>query len=170
MSVSHRRVLMAQNSLAALVLAMLLSANSLAWLLYMFPAEEWLWRLSVPVNRLAAPLTDALAHVTTSDLPVSQILLLAVVIGPWLRPMRQHLLASSIFAHLGLFGSILLLQPVAQALVNPSNLYAGPGALADQGLTSFSAVPVIAVSLLLAAFCGFNHLIYLRGLRAGKDA
>jgi hypothetical protein len=147
--------------LAALIGTALLSANLLAYLLYLNPSSELLWRISLPVNRAAAPLTLAIENITDHGILLSILLLVPILaFAAWSHKSRSWL-GTAICGHVGLAGVAFCIANLADSRLKQTvlagNLWYVDPELLDARLLSFATIFAA-----LAAMCVLNHVMFFR--------
>ena len=153
-----------QCTLAAGVFCVFFLAQSSAYLLYIFPRSEWLWFLSVKLNREAMPILDLF----DAALPLTPLASCAVLAGLCLVPLvfcfRRSWLGISVLGHVAL---VVTLFPVAIALEDWGST-ASYASLAD--IAQLAARHTVTSFWLMGAcmllpLCVLNHVAFFSNLR-----
>jgi hypothetical protein len=139
-------------------------AQSLAYLLYLFPRSEWLWFLSVPLNREARPILELF----DAALPLAPLASCAILAGVCVVPLvfflKRSWLGISVFGHIALFVAFIPVNIAVQSAgrsVSYASLADAAELVARNTITSFW---LLAVAVLLP-LCLLNHVAFFRGVR-----
>ena len=162
---SSTRIDTAENSLAAMVFFFLLAAQSLAYLLYCFPGSELLWALSVPFNRLAAPVLDPLDMLLGPGPLTSLAMLGAVVAVPLLAHLGRNWLGTSVSGHVALAVSVVLTAGAMQR-AQTHQVSASLSPIFDPSAFDMGSTGLIVATAALVVLCGLNHIVFFARARA----
>jgi hypothetical protein len=156
---SSSRVYAVQNSLAAGVFAALLAAEGLAYLLYLHPSTSILWELTILLNRIAGPVLGNI-DVGFGHGPLAAIAVLAAAtLMPLIAWQRRHWLATAVSGHVALaISGFLTFAAVLRA--QTGQLTASLDPLIDPASFDTNALALAAVTVLLIALCGLNHVMF----------
>jgi len=156
---TSRRIDAAENSLAAGVFLFLFSAQLLAYLLYCQPSSELLWALSVPFNRLAAPVLDPLGAWLGLG-PRQSIALLGVIAAiPILAHFGRNWLGTSIAGHVALAVSIVLTAGAMQR-AQTHQVSASLSPVFDPSAFDLGSTGLALATAILVALCAVNHVVF----------
>lgn len=152
-----------QSTLAAGVFSVFFLAQLFAYLLYLYPRSEWLWFLSVKLNREAGPIFDLLT--ATFPLPplVSCAILASFCAVPLVFCFSRSWLGIAAFGHIALFVTLL---PVSIAL-RSANVPASYASLADAAelVRNINTGFWLLAACALLPLCILNHVAFFRDLR-----
>jgi hypothetical protein len=159
------RITIAENSIAAAVFLFLLAAQSLAYLLYCYPGSELLWALSVPFNRLAAPVLDPL-DAWLGVGPLTSIAMLgAVAAAPVLAHLGRNWLGTSVSGHVALAVSVVLTAGAMQR-AQTHQVSASLAPIFDPSAFDMSSTGLALATAALVVLCGLNHIVFFVRARA----
>lgn len=158
-----------QCALAAGVFCLFFLAQSFAYLLYLYPRSEWLWFLSVKLNREAKPILDLF----DAALPLAPLASCAILAGLCLIPLvfcfRRSWLGASVFGHMAL---LVALFPVNIAMHEASGTasyaslsYANLSDAAGLAARNPSTTIWLLAAAILLPLCILNHVAFFRGMR-----
>ncbi len=150
-----------QNTLAALMFAVLLISNSLAYLLYCFPSVELLWRLNIAADRLSRPVTAIVDRLPGHSLFTSLALLGLLLTIAWIGFSRRHLLATAVTGHLALIFGAFATSP---RLAHPTAV-AELSFRIDPAVLTVDTVGMLMTLALMFVLCVANHILFFRRLR-----
>jgi hypothetical protein len=163
-ALDNPRIYGIQNTLAALVFAMLLLAQCVAYLLYLYPASELLWELSIPLNRIASPILG-LFDFSFGHGPFASI---AVLAGSLCLPIfgwrARHWLATAVSGHVALALSIIFtISAVRRSWPIESTASLNP----FDGIppVDSNSVCLAAITAALVVLCLIDHAIFFRRIR-----
>jgi hypothetical protein len=149
-----------QNGLAAMLFALLLSAEILRHLLSSFPGVELLWRLTSLSNQTVAPLLNILSNAFHS--PIALLAALGAGLFVPLAAWRyRNWLGTAISGHVAMGCLVVIVwwalkrNNTGQAMASVSNIF-------EARLYDTSAISMIVLSLVMAAFCVLNHVAFFR--------
>ena len=163
-TVTNARVFAVQNLLAALVFALLLASQALAYLLYMYPSVETLWALTISFNRLTGPM-HATADFGMGQGPfVSMAVLTAAAVLPILAWRRRHWLGTAVSGHVALAICVVLTFGAIRR-AETGKMSASLFPLIDPASMGASALSLAAVTSILVALCCLNHVMFFRRIR-----
>jgi hypothetical protein len=157
--IASPRLTAVQNSLAAAVFLFLLAAESLAYLLYCDPGSELLWALSVPFNRIAAPVLDPLDAWSGLGPLLSIAILGAVVAAPALAQFGRNWLATSVSGHVALAASVILTAGAMQR-AQTHDVSASLSPIFDPSAFDTSSTGLALATIALVALCVLNHIVF----------
>lgn len=156
---AYTRINTVQNSLAAAVFLFLLAAQSLAYLLYCYPGSGLLWTLSVPLNRMAAPVLDPFdASLGLGALQSIAILGLLAAL-PVLAQFGRNWLGTSASGHVALAVSITLTAGAMQRAQSRS-VSASLSPMFDPSAIDMSSTGFALATIALVALCARNHIVF----------
>lgn len=159
------RITIAENSLAALVFFFLLAAQTLAYLLYCFPGSELLWALSVPFNRLAAPMLDPFGAWLGLG-PLQSIAILGLIAAiPILAHLGRNWLGTSISGHVAL-AVLVILTAGAMQRAQTHQVSASLSPIFDPSAFDMSSAGLASATAMLVVLCGLNHIVFFARARA----
>jgi hypothetical protein len=154
-----------QCALATGVFSVFFLAQSFAYLLYLDPRSEWLWFLSLRLNREAGPILELF----DAAFPLSPLASCATLAGTCLIPLafylRRSWLGMSASGHIALFVTIL---PMSYAMHNAGGPTASYASLSDvAALATHSAITGFWVfaACALVPLCVLNHVAFFLGRR-----
>ena len=153
-----------QSTLAAGVFGVFFLAQLCAYLLYLYPRSEWLWFLSVRLNREAEPIFDLLA----AALPLPPLVSCAILAGfcaiPLVFCFRRSWLGITALGHIALFVTLL---PVSFALrsANVSASYASLADVAELATRNINTSFWLLAACALLPLCILNHVAFFLDLR-----
>jgi hypothetical protein len=151
--------------MSAAVFGVLLTAQLSALLLYLQPRSEWLWFLSVKLNRIS----DPALQFYDSYLPVGPVLscfLLALLFAmPLLVQARRSWLGASLLGHLAL---LICVSSAADELEQASVHYdyASLDDFVSVVTFNWSTTTVIAATAAFLVVCPLNHFLYMKASKA----
>lgn len=164
-SVTSARITIAENSIATAVFLFLLAAQLLAYLLYCYPGSESLWALSVPFNRLAAPVLGPLDAWLGLGPLASLAMLGAVAALPVLAHLGRNWLGTSVSGHVALAVSVVLTAGAMQrAETHQASASLSP--IFDPSAFDMSSTGLILATAALVVLCGLNHVVFFARARA----
>ena len=154
-----------QCVLAAGIFSVFFLAQSSAYLLYLYPRSEWLWFLSIRLNREARPILDLLGDALPRAPFVSCAVLAALCFVPLVFCVRRSWLGTSTIGHVAL---LIALFPVGIAIQGASAGAASYASLAD--VAEFATRHTVTAFWLLAAcallpLCVLNHVAFFSDMR-----
>ena len=152
-----------QSTLAAGVFCVFFLAQLFAYLLYLYPRSEWLWFLSVRLNREARPILELFA----AAFPLPPLVSCAIWAGFCLVPLvfcfRRSWLGTSVFGHIALLVALFPVNIAMRADAGAS--YASLGDVAEfAARNTFTGFWLLAACALLP-LCILNHIAFFRDLR-----
>lgn len=153
-----------QCALAAGVFCVFFLAQSSAYLLYLYPRSEWLWFLSVSLNREAGPILELF----DAALPVSPLVSCAILAGfcvvPLIFCIRRSWLGISVFGHAALPVALL---PVGISMQKAGGVvsYASLADVAELATRNTSTGFWLLAACALLPLCILNHVAFFRNLR-----
>lgn len=154
-----RRIYAVENILAALVFGFLLAAHCVAVMLYIYPASELLWILSLTSNRLASPIFGAIDFGFGRGPALTFLVLTALTTAPLLAWRLRHRLMTAVSGHVALGTCVLLtlgaLQRAAPIELAPSLKILGVVPPPDA-----NSVCLASVTLAMICFCLVNHAMF----------
>jgi hypothetical protein len=146
---------------AAVVFTALLAANPVAYALYHNPNNEWLWRLSIPLNRAAEPLSQLIHSLTTHPVAVSLVILVLVLGFSISSYLKRNWLGIAVSGHVALAGLAMsawnLVDQSVQRTVTASSIwYVDPLQLNARVWVTGTVLAVMFV------LCILNHIVFFR--------
>jgi hypothetical protein len=154
-----------QCALAAGVFCVFFLAQSFAYLLYLYPRSEWLWFLSVRLNREARPMLELFDRAFPLT-PVASCAVLAVFcLVPLLFCFRRSWLGISAFGHIALLVALLPVNIAIQQAGGGAVSYASLADVADFAARNTSTGFWLLTAAALLPLCILNHVAFFRGLR-----
>lgn len=147
-----------QNGMAACVFLLLLSAESLAYLLHSFPSVEILWMLTISVNRIAGPVLSVADHLIQLPFALLAILALAVVV-PIISYRCRSWLGTALSGHVAL-GLCVMLTFEALRRAHEGRSMASLSQVFDIAILNSSILSLFAVTLVMAVLCLLNHIVF----------
>ncbi len=155
------RVFAWQNMLAAGVFTTLVAGDCAAFFLNAFPASETLWRVTIPLQRMAHPISETLGVMTANN-PVVPFLLLAISLAlPLWAYKQRHLITTAVLGHTALAGCVLMLATTMERSYRPRSV-ADLSVILDSSMLSTSSVTLALAALAMLVLCGLNHVFYFR--------
>jgi hypothetical protein len=152
------RVYAVQNGVAACLFLLLLTAETLAYLLHSFPSVEMLWVLTISANRIAGPflsVADRIIH-----LPFVLLAFLAIAVAvPIIAYRRRSWLGTAISGHVALGLSVMLTYE-AMKRAQTGRMTASLSQVFDPVSLNSSTVSLIAATLVMAVLCLLNHIMF----------
>jgi hypothetical protein len=150
-------VFLTQNTLAAIIFGLLLVSNTLAYILYVFPSAEILWRLNIAAVRLSRPVTALFDRLPGHSLLTSLALLAALWTLAWFGFRHRHLLATAVSGHIAL---ILGTYATFTRFKSPS--VAGLTFRIDPDTLTSDLVSMVATLVVMLVLCIGNHVLFIR--------
>jgi hypothetical protein len=151
--------------MSAVVFSVPLAAQLSALLLYHGPRAEWLWFLSIRLNRLSAPAFQLLNDwFPDRPLPLgASFAILCAALG--LSQARRSWLGAFILGHLALL--VCVFSAASQLKRVPIDVnYDSLGRLAGAVANDWNTALLTAAALAFLVVCPVNHSLYLRGRSA----
>ncbi len=165
---SAKVIYLVENTMAALVFMTLLSANSLAYLLYNYPGSELLWRLSIPVGRAAAPVSLALENAFRHyALTVSICLLAGCILLPVYSYIRRSWLGTAVSGHIALAGIALMIANFADNELKIT-LTASNHWIINTDLLNGRIVMAGVVFAVMLVLCILNHIMFFKRIKTAS--
>jgi hypothetical protein len=150
--------------LAAGVLGVFFLAQLFAYLLYLYPRSEWLWFLSVRLNREARPILDLLDAAFTLPPLVSCAVLAGFCAVPLVFCLRRSWLGTSVFGHIALLVALLPVSIAMQEASVPAS-YASLADAAELAARNINTSFWLLAACALLPLCILNHVAFFRDLR-----
>ena|SRR5436190_12816098 len=153
-----------QSTFAAGVFCVFFLAQLFAYLLYLYPRSEWLWFLSVRLNREAGPVFDMLSAAFPLPPLVSCAILAGICLVPLVFCFRRSWLGISACGHMALLVALL---PVSIAM-REASLPASYASLADAAELAARNINTgfwLLAACALLPLCILNHIAFFRDLR-----
>ena len=147
-----------QNGMAACLFLLLLTAETLAYLLHSFPSVEMLWVLTISANRIAGPLLSVADHIIQLPFALLAFLAIAVVV-PVIAYRRRSWLGTAVSGHVAL-GLCVMLTYEAIRRENTGHLTASLTTAFDPAILNSSTMSLIAVTCVMAVLCLLNHIMF----------
>ncbi len=149
--------------LAAGVFTTLIAGDCVAFFLNAFPASETLWRLSVPLRRLADPFSTALGSATANHPLVPFLLLFMGLALPLLAYAKRNLITTAALGHTALAVTVLMISWTLERSLRARSV-ADLSFVFDPAILTTSNVTLALTAITMLALCGLNHIIYFRQL------
>src|SRR6185503_15331943 len=105
--IKNPRVYAVQNGIAACLFLLLLTAETLAYLLHSFPSVEMLWMLTISANRIAGPFLSVADHAIQTPFVLLAVLAIAVA-APLVAYRCRSWLGTAISGHVALGLCVML--------------------------------------------------------------
>jgi hypothetical protein len=153
-----------QCALASGVFYVFFLAQSSAYLLYLNPRSEWLWFLSVKLNREAKPILDLF----DAALPLTPLASCAVLAGLCVVPLvfciGRSWLGISVLGHVAL---VVALFPVAIAMQDAGKAasYASLANIAELVVRNTITGFWLMAACMLLPLCVLNHVAFFRNVQ-----
>jgi hypothetical protein len=160
----HSHLFEVQRILAALLFGLIFLAYLFAYLLYLFPAQAILWRLSVPLNHLMQPITGPIDNSAFAEPRLLLVTFFLCMLAPLTPVARRSWLATAASGHAALaVGMIVLGGNVHAAVTTTLSASLSPVAALDNiGAGTWS---IAMTTLTLVALCALNHIAFFRATR-----
>jgi hypothetical protein len=152
------RVYAVQNGMAACIFLLLLTAETLAYLLHSFPSVEMLWVLTISANRIAGPFLSVADHAIQMPFVLLAVLAFTVVV-PIVAYRRRSWLGTAVSGHVAL-GLCVMLTYEAMKRENTGHLTASNAMAFDPAILNSGILSLIAVTLVMAILCLLNHIVF----------
>ncbi len=154
-----------QCAVAAGVFCVFFLAQLFAYLLYLNPRSEWLWFLSVRLNREARPILDLFDQVFPLAPLASCAILASLCLVPLAFCFRRSWLGISAFGHMALLVALFPVN-IAMRAADAGTAYASlsyaAGFAARNTITDFW----LLAACILLPLCILNHVAFFRDLRS----
>jgi hypothetical protein len=154
-----------QNFLSLGVFFTLAYAQLFAYALYIYPHSEWLWFLSLKLNRLSDPVFSILDGLTLfRHLPL-WVVLWSLCILPFYADRHKSWLGTALLGHIALGLCIVCGSGFIDRLLFPP-VSADAGAPVMPQVIHWNVWIVIAAAAIMAILCALNHIVYFRNVMA----
>lgn len=167
--IDNEHLTLSQGVFSSLVLSALASSFALAYLLYLYPTSEWLWRLSVPVNALmrpaAQPFDSLFGLAPAFTIPAAMFISLLPLTRWW----RNTWIASALTTHAAFFVIVLVIEG-AMGLSSARPAVASIGTFKLHINAFAGLVPLFALAVASFAFCALSHVSFFMRARSASIA
>ena len=158
------RIYAIQNSLAALVFALLLMAQGVAYLLYLNPSSELLWALTIFLNRVAAPVLSVFDFGFGHGPFLSLTVLATAVVVPLLAWRARYWFGTAVSGHAALALCVVLTVGAVRR-IGESQRSASLLPFADLPPVDSNALCLALVTIAMAILCIINHAMFFHKVR-----
>jgi hypothetical protein len=152
-----------QTCVAAVVFTSLLAANPVAYALYHNPGSEWLWRLSIPLNRAAEPVSQFILRFTLHTVLASLALLALILAFSIFSYAKRFWLGIAITGHVALGGLAMMVWNLADRVSrNTMTAMAGDFWYADPSKLNTHVLVAGTILAVMFVLCILNHIVFFR--------